>query len=111
MRVFIVDDEDILFSLFVKYLKILDITDVLCFNNPDEALVEYKKNAPDIVLVDFNIPQFDMNDFLSNIDKSKIIVISGDDYKYICDNVKYQCDFLKKPFTLEQLKCKIESIQ
>lgn len=106
MNILFLDDEDFLFTLMERYVKMLNIGNLFCTTSPDEALDIIQRNPIDVLLIDYNIPDIsDINKYVKSISKSiKIVIVSGDDKSFIESNIQFNYDFLKKPFILDDLK-------
>ena len=83
--VMIVDDEKSITELVKNVLELSDIN-VICYNNPKEALNELKRNKkPDLILLDMRMPQLRGPEFCKIVreDKElmdiKIVLFSASD--------------------------------
>ena len=68
-KIVIVDDEKMVTSSFKTLLKVEGFSDVICFNNPVEAVEYLKLNTPDIIISDFMMPEMNGLEFLTEAKK------------------------------------------
>lgn len=118
-KVAIIDDDDIFqFTTKVKFEKLELASEVIIFNDGEEAIEYLKETAmvdlPDILLLDINMPIVDGWDFLElfqHLDKEKQQVleihmlsssINPDDVRRADEN-PYVRDYITKPIRDEDL--------
>ncbi len=65
----LVDDEKIVTSAFKTLLKVEGYNNVVCFNDPKEAVEYLKANTPDIIVSDFLMPEMNGLQFLTEAKK------------------------------------------
>jgi len=104
-RVAIIDDMLPNALLLKGYMKRLEDVEALTFTDPNEALVRCREAAPDLVLLDYHMPQMNGVEFLSrfrsilHLHDVPIVMITGDEKR----EALYQAleaganDFLRKP--------------
>ena len=63
MNILIIDDVDSNLMIFSAFTKSIDDTDTYTFNNPVKALNWCRENTPDIVIVDYMMPDLDGIEF------------------------------------------------
>lgn len=123
-RVCIIDDDDIYISLVCKIIKLKKLSDaVLVFNNGKEALDFFlesldnnqKKEVPQVILLDLNMPVMDGWEFLDEFSKirNKIsekinlyVVSSSIDSRDIerAKSIDVVSDYLIKPIKLDDFE-------
>ena len=107
--VVIIDDEKSITELVTTILNQSKIN-VICFNNPKEALNEIKKNVkPDLILLDMRMPQLSGPEFCKlvredeEIKDIKIIFFSASDDINASLLKKYNIEgFIQKPFDIHE---------
>lgn len=106
MNVLFLDDEDYLFGLVKRYFSMMGVDNVYCSSSPDEAFLEISRKKYDYFFIDYNIPDMgDINKYVSKIDAGiSVVIVSGDDRKYVENNINFKYIFLKKPFVLDDIK-------
>jgi diguanylate cyclase (GGDEF)-like protein len=104
-RVAIIDDMLPNALLLKGYMKRLEDVEALTFTDPNEALVRCTEAAPDLVLLDYHMPQMNGVEFLGkfrgvlHLKDIPIVMITGEEKK----EALYQAleaganDFLRKP--------------
>ena len=114
-KILLVEDENVFAKAVKKHLQRagyrVDIADCLV-----TAREEYKKNAPDLVLLDMRLPDGSGLDLLSEIKSSNtntaVLVMSA--YGELEDAVSAMkfgaSDYLKKPIDLEELLINVEKV-
>ena len=114
-KVLIVDDSKLARMAVIKALKTLhpDWTRVEA-GNADEALKTVKDTAPDIALMDFNMPGRDGLALAADLRKSNpqmpVAVISANHQKEVLDRARAAgATFLPKPLTDQALREFLES--
>jgi DNA-binding response OmpR family regulator len=109
-RILIVDDEVDITRIIKQGLEREDF-EVEAFNDPEEALANFKAGSYDLLLLDIRMPK--MNGFqlykkLREIDdKTKICFITAfeiyyDEFRRVFPKVRVNC-FVRKPVRLEEL--------
>lgn len=78
-KIVVVDDEKFFTSALAVLLKVEGFSDAHVFNSPRKALEFVSENKPDLVISDFNMPEMNGLEFLSEVNKlypevSKIIL-------------------------------------
>lgn len=68
-KIVVVDDEKFFTSSIKLFLKVRGFEDVDCFNKPKEAIDFLKHNKPDIIISDFNMPDMNGLEFLTQAKK------------------------------------------
>jgi CheY-like chemotaxis protein len=122
-KVFLIDDSEIDLFIQKRFLEVCEFSEELVmFRSADEAFTTLrsatKKDAPDVIFLDLNMPESDGFHFLENftklagpvLDKSKIVVLSSSesakdrDYAFSFPSVIH---FIPKPLKqsdIEDLK-------
>ena len=79
--VIVIDDEPGIREVLSEYLRLKSINVLATGNNGKEAVELYKKLAPDVVLMDFLMPEYDGLYGLQNIRKldsnAQVILLTG----------------------------------
>jgi DNA-binding response OmpR family regulator len=91
---------------------------VLLWETAEGALQEVKKNAPDLILLDINLPGKDgfsvLNELKSDLQTRAlpVIFISGlSDEETVVKGLRTTAeDYIKKPFLLEEVKLRVEKV-
>ncbi len=116
-RVMIIDDEEVFLDIITETLKnsILDI-DITATTDGYQACLRIGELKPDLVILDINMPGFNGEQVLRQLrsdtrwDSVRVMIISGDAHKFEEMKSLGANDFLQKPFGLEDLKTKAESM-
>jgi len=99
-------------DILSDYLSIRGIDVVGTGFNGKQAIEMYKKNKPDVIILELSMPEFDGNYAINGIKKinpdAKIIVIS-DSSSYKIDKDKVAGFFLK-PFDVDEIFSAIKKI-
>lgn len=110
----IVEDDEIISNAVASYLAKWDYQthEISDFRN---VVNEFIEQAPDLVLMDINLPYFDGYHFCEEIRKiSKVPIIfissANDDMNIVMAMNIGADDFVEKPFKLVVLKAKIEAL-
>ena len=106
--VFVVDDEVLLLDLAEEILTPLGCT-VRKFLDPEEALREFIKAQPDLILTDYWMPRMSGMDLIRECRRlnpqQKIVLISGTvDGEVFADAPVKPDRFVAKPYDVESLK-------
>jgi two-component system response regulator RpfG len=115
--VFIVDDQSTSRIIMESIAKTIgNNVNVKCFDNATDALIGAESSTPDLILTDYKMPGIDGVEFikrLRNNDNCRdipIVIISAhdDDHQIKKAQEIGVSTYVKKPFTLQQLKEAIE---
>lgn len=114
MKIMIIEDDETLVKEISRYL-IKWGYDTKSIEDFSDILTEFTAYAPELILMDVNLPMFDGFYWCRQIRESStvpIIYISsrGDDRDKIMAIAQGGDDYLEKPFHLELLKAKIEAM-
>lgn len=110
-NVVIVDDEALTSELLVSHLKLLRNTEVNAFSDPIVALSWCRANVPDLVLLDYQMPDMDGVEFLRHMRAGHplanvhvIMITARDRGQLLAEVLNFgMTDFLHKPFTQTEL--------
>ncbi|HGY55767.1 MAG TPA: response regulator [Caldithrix abyssi] len=114
-KALIVDDEESLREIIAEVLSFLDIE---CYSAEDgnKAIELVKSKADDIglVLIDLNMPVLSGEETYQQIkpylNGCPIIFMSGYSDSQLDQNLREKVHFIKKPFTIMQLKDKVSDV-
>lgn len=118
-RIVIVDDEPANIALLVRLLRIAGFTNVSTTTDSTDAADLCARVAPDIILLDLNMPVMDGYEVLEEIGRTMgkedflpVLVLTGD----VSREAKQRAlvagakDFLTKPFDLEEVVLRIANL-
>ncbi|NQU40430.1 MAG: diguanylate cyclase [Lentisphaerae bacterium] len=110
--ILVVDDEPPVCSMLTRALIMAGYRSSAA-GNADEALALLPSLAPDLAVVDINLPGMSGMDLcvkLAGEHKIEVLLITGDDdsYSYIDAAGSGACDFLPKPIRMRELILRIE---
>ncbi len=116
-KILVVDDEKPIRDVLEDILT-LQGYEVAQAKNGMEALDMMKKNAPDVMLLDINMPGLDGLEVTRRVKKDKslqhipLVIVSGlDDMQARIEALKLGAnDYLLKPFHVEELKARVRSL-
>lgn len=116
-KILIADDEAHIRTLANAIFKSLNMTVVLAHDGQD-AIQKIKKENPDIILTDINMPKksgFDVCKFVRGSEtfrNTPLIMVSamGDDFNKITGFEEGADDYVTKPFNIEELKARVKSL-
>lgn len=111
-KVLVVDDDPDITRLYKKALEEDRATHVAAYNDPKEALSEFKPNTFDITLIDVRMPNingFDLYEEIKKLDPYiKVCFITGFEVNYRALQELFpelaKESFISKPTTMKQLK-------
>lgn len=114
-KILVVDDEPDLVEILSFELRAQGHT-VVSAGNGKEALVQIKKEKPNLIISDINMPEMDGVDFFTSLKKDKntkdipifILTASGNLEKYF--RVLKVEDFMSKPFEMDALHAKVKQL-
>lgn len=112
--VLFVDDEQEIRDMIKNILTRL-FKEVYFANSGLEAIESYKKNKPDLIITDINMPKMNGLDMIKNIREDdleqKIIILSAyNDYSFIETAINYKVDgYLIKPLDMKLLLNSIDN--
>ncbi len=115
-KIFIVDDDDSILKLYIKFLEFKGFDVIDYAKNGIEAVDKYLrfKNKPDLIIMDYQMPLKNgieaTREILKIDGNMKIFLISGD---YTIKNEALAAgaaDFKKKPFSLQELYTSVSTI-
>ncbi len=117
-RVLIVDDNATNLTLFRHLLKKLVNVESVCFDNPVKAMEWCQENEPDLVLLDYMMPEMDGLEFITHfrvLDGHKdipIVMVTADTE----NEVRHKAlelgahDFLNKPIDKTELLARVKNL-
>ena len=117
-QIFLVDDEEIYLELFSDVLKLAGFKHVQIFQCPHRAVARYQVQKPDLVLLDFQMPQLKGDDVLRLLADAyyypapPVIMLTTDHARRTClDFLKMGVhDFLTKPVDPEELVYRVKNV-
>ena len=110
-RILIVDDEKDITDTFKMALEQQEGFEVITYNDPEQALSQFKENWFDLLLLDIKMPKisgFELYSRLKEIDsKPKVCFITAfevyyDEFKRVFPSLDVKC-FLRKPISISDL--------
>jgi len=111
--VYFVDDDPLANQLFERVCKKITLACEV-FNNAEDCIRRIREHQPDIILTDLNMPNIDGFEFIKIVSKEwphlPVIAITGQSSIDRAVNAmrKGACDFIKKPYEIDELKSSIE---
>jgi len=114
LKAIIVDDEesarDVLSNLIVNFCPQIEVINTC--SNVTEAVETIKKNQPEVVFLDIEMPNhagYEIVSFFDKIDFEIIFVTAYDQYAIKAFEVS-AVDYLLKPVEIERLKCAVKKL-
>ncbi len=116
-KILIVDDTEINLKILSAIVKKIPNTEIFLFDNPLDAVQWCEKNEPDIIIVDYLMPQLNGIEFTKivreefNYKHTPIVMITAIEEK----EVKHRAldagviDFMRKPFDVKEVKAKVRN--
>ena len=108
-KILIVDDSKFMRMFIVNILKKNKYSNLIEAGNGEEAIIKFKKENPDLVLLDIILPDITGVDVLREIkkfnSKAKVIMVTAVGQEIIlkeCDNLGVE-GYIVKPFTEENI--------
>ena len=83
IQIALVDDDEIMKLMLERALRGVEGIELSYFMNPNEALIAFSKNSPDLLVLDVRMPLYDGDEFLNklsekcSLEKIKIVVASS----------------------------------
>ena len=114
--VLVVDDGRFMRMMLKDTLVSIPCVTVLEANDSSSAIEMYKKEKPDLVTMDVNLPGADgiscMKDILKINPQAKVLMISGIDQKHVMNNAMNSGaqGYIKKPFNKIEVISKVKKI-
>ena len=108
-KILFVEDEDLLRKNYTSYLKLL-FKDVYSAKDGQEALLIYKKEEPDIMIVDIHIPKINGLELIKTIRQNdlnvKVIILTAHlNTEFLMEAASLKLvKYLKKPVNRKELK-------
>ncbi|MGH9977554.1 MAG: response regulator [Nitrososphaeraceae archaeon] len=112
MKALVVDDDPDVTSLYKEALEGEGKFNVDTYNDPNQALSNFKPYYYDILLIDIRMPEMDGFDLYKGLKKLdpviKVCFITGFEVNYralqeIFPEIRQEC-YISKPTTMEELK-------
>ncbi len=115
LRVLIVDDEQLILDNISFILRQMDDVEIAgAFSDPVEALVQYESLAPDVTIMDINMPPMNGLEFAEKIrekdPKARIIFLTAYENYAIDAFAVHAMDYILKPVTTSKLKSSFDRI-
>ncbi|BCD61524.1 two-component system response regulator [Nitratiruptor sp. YY08-26] len=113
-RILLLEDDQLLRETIVDFLE--DRYTIIAVANGLEALEAHFNETFDLYLIDINVPQLNGIDFLQYLREKEdrvpaIFISSYNDLETIKKSFRVGADdYLKKPFAIEELDCRIEAV-
>ncbi len=114
--VLVVDDGRFMRMMLKDTLVSIPCVNILEANDSSSAIEMYKKEKPDLVTMDVNLPGADgiscMKDILKINPQAKVLMISGIDQKHVMNNAMNSGakGYIKKPFNKIEVISKVKKI-
>ncbi len=114
MKILLVDDSRTIRNIQKNVLKQLNHTDVMEAEDGVQALAQIKENMPDLMLIDWNMPNMDGITLVrkvreTNKDVPIIMCTTEAEKSRVLEAIKAGVNnYIVKPFTVESLGEKIE---
>ncbi len=114
MKILLVDDSRTIRNIQKNVLKQLGHTDVAEAEDGVQALANFKEGAPDLMLVDWNMPNMDGITLIREVRKTNkslpiIMCTTEAEKSRVLEAIKAGVNnYVVKPFTAEMLSGKIE---
>lgn len=116
-KILVVDDSMFMRNHLVNTLRnIPDVEDIIQAQNGEEAIDMYKKQKPDLVTMDIDMPKMNGIDAAQKIClfdfKAKIVMVTSSDQQSIIDITKKigASGFITKPFNRDDILKVIQNI-
>jgi len=115
-KILIVDDAAFLRMVIKEHLKKVEYTDFIEATDGEEAVAQYIKHSPDLVMMDITMPNKDglsaLKEIMALDPSAKVIMCSAMGQEtYVTDAIKAGAvDFLVKPFKQERLVNTVQNI-
>lgn len=107
MKILVVDDEPLARSKIIRFLKEIDLKFIIVeANNGIVALELIKKEPPDLILLDIEMPGMSGLQLLQNLENRNLKIIFQTAFEHYAVKAfeENACDYLLKPFTKERLE-------
>jgi DNA-binding NtrC family response regulator len=105
LKIVVIDDEELMLEGIIGYLKKKGF-DARGFSKVDEALEYIEKGLPELVILDYYMPDVEGGVVAGRIKKIderiKIILSTGGDGEELIDDNKHFSGYINKPFTMKQ---------
>ncbi len=117
-RILIVDDEPTNLKLLARMLSGTGYQNLTLIRDPREVLTQYRKQRPDLILLDLNMPYLDGFEVLKQLRdlndplQPPVIILTaqtGRDFK-LRSLTEGARDFLSKPFDLPELRARVRNL-
>ncbi len=104
VKAIIVDDEPLARQVIMQYAKDIPDLDILCScGNAIDASKTLRENPVDIMFLDVNMPKMSGIDFLKNLSKPPLVILTTAYTDYALEGYELNIlDYLKKPFSFER---------
>jgi two-component system, chemotaxis family, chemotaxis protein CheY len=114
MKILLVDDSRTIRKIQIKVLSQLGLNDVVEANDGVEALAKVQSDTPDLILLDWNMPNMDGLTFLKTLrgsgNKTPVVMVTTEaERTRVIEAVQAGINnYVVKPFTPEALGLKLK---
>lgn len=118
MTILIVDDDPAMTKMLKAHISETQPCQAVCFNSPSEGLSWVEQHEPDLVLVDYMMPEMDGIEFISRFREMKdredvpVVMITAIGEKKLRNQALLlgASDFLTKPFDGDELSSRVKNL-
>ncbi len=118
MKILVVDDNpDVLYSMKIGLESLSDDYNIISVESGEDCLDALSEGIPDLIFLDLMMPKMNGWDVIDHIQKNNnwkdipiIIFTAADDPKYQKNAEKFGMIYVKKPFSINLIKEKIEQL-
>jgi diguanylate cyclase (GGDEF)-like protein len=118
MKLVIVDDSEVNLQLLKGYLSAIEDLAILLFSDPRQALTGCLHESPDLILLDYLMPDLDGLDFLRQLrqvpalDEVPVVMITSHEDRQVCHQALWEgaSDFLYTPVDRLELEARVRNL-